>query len=124
MANVVRCAIYDMSVTEAELTNASTILEDATLISLVATTREQVDFGVWKVVGNRAIGLPKRRFPNQKFERQGWVGAKIYDAAIVEAFCNAFHCLVPWDDWADPNYLDTLLVSQKLKPRKLMLKNI
>jgi hypothetical protein len=37
-------------------------------------------------------------------------------------FAEAFRGLIPWDDWADPNYLDKLLISPDLKPKKLRYK--
>jgi len=35
---------------------------------------------------------------------------------------NAFCGLTFWDDWADPNYLDRLLISPTVKPKNLLYK--
>ena len=99
-------------------TNVSCNLKN--LISLVATTREQLDFEVWKILGNKKIEIPKDDYPNEKFRNNGWIGSKIYDAAVVEEFLDAFYALVPWDNWADPTYLDKLLVDKTKRPNKLI----
>ena len=122
MPNVVRCAIYSAKLSAEDFPRASAVHADGTLISLVATTREQLDFGVWKVLGSALVSVQRDQLPNEQFRAAGWVGAKIYDASIVEEFCNAFHALLPWDDWADPHYLDKLLVSSSLKPKNLVFK--
>lgn len=35
---------------------------------------------------------------------------------------NAYFALEPWDDWKDPHYLDSLLVSPDNGPERLVLK--
>jgi len=122
MPNVVRCAIYSARLSAGDFSRASAIHADATLISLVATTREHLDFGVWTALGSAPISVRRDQLPNERFRAAGWVGAKIHDASIVEEFCNAFHALLPWDDWADPDYLDRLLVSPSVKPKNLVFK--
>lgn len=122
MSNVVRCAISDARFPEQDLANPGAAYTHAGLISLVATTREKLDFGAWKVIGEAPVSVPVDQLPNEQFRTAGWVGSKIYDASIVEEFCNAFHALAPWDDWADPNYLDRLLTSPDVKPRNLVFK--
>jgi hypothetical protein len=118
MKNVVRCALFD----ERNINQPEAIMNFnvKNLISLVATTREQLDFGVWKILGNKKIEIPIDDFPNEKFRSNDWVGAKVYDAAIVEEFLDAFYALVPWDEWADPNYLDKLLIDKTKKPDRLI----
>jgi hypothetical protein len=40
---------------------------------------------------------------------------------VIEEFVSAYHSLCPWDDWADPDFLDALLISKDKKPQKLIL---
>jgi len=48
---------------------------------------------------------------------------KIVGSANIAEFLNAYYGLVPWDDWADPNYLDKLLISPDKKPKNIIFKN-
>jgi hypothetical protein len=121
MPNVVSCAFYDQRVSDQG--DLSLPLPSSALVALVSVTREGLDSGAWKVVGNAPIGVERRRWPNEQFRSVGWIGAKMYDAAIIEDFLNAFHGLAPWDDWKDPNYLDRLLVSPEKKPAHLIYKS-
>lgn len=119
MKNVVRCALFNERSKSKTTLNNSCKLEN--LISLIATTREQLDFGVWEIIGSKEIAIDKNEFPNESFREVNWVGSKIYDASIVEEFADAFFALTPWNDWADPNYLDKLLCKIELKPDNLLL---
>lgn len=118
MKNVVRCAFFDERNKNQQIANASCDIKN--LIALVATTKEQLDFGIWKILENRAIEIHIDDYPNEQFRNNGWIGAKVYDAAVVEAFLDAFYSLAPWDDWADPTYLDKLLVDESKKPNGLI----
>jgi hypothetical protein len=120
MKNVVRCAFFNEKSDSDYVQDKNCQLEN--LISLIATTREQLDYGVWKIVGYKEVDIPIENFPNESFRVNRWIGAKHYDASIVEEFLDAFYALVPWDDWADPNYLDKLLVDPSKKPRNVILK--
>lgn len=118
MKNVVRCAFFDERIINQQMANVSCNVKS--LISILATTREQLDFGIWKILGNRKIEILIKDYPNEPFRKIDWIGAKVYDAAIVEEFLDAFYALVPWDEWADPNYLDKLLFDITKKPNKLI----
>ena len=106
---------------EKKMTSLTDCCKLENLISLVATTREQLDYGVWKITGNKETVININEYPNESFREANWVGSKIYDASIVEEFVDAFFALTPWDDWADPNYLDKLLYKMELKPDNLLL---
>ncbi len=92
------------------------------LISILSVSREQLDFGKWKVVGHQPIAIDTELWPNEEFRSDRWVGAKIYDASIVEELLDAYNGLAPWDDWYDPDYLDKLLVSPEKKPAHIFYK--
>jgi hypothetical protein len=120
MANIVRCAFYDELVDNISNIDISKVCDSNKLISLVATSREQLDYDVWKIIGNKEVLIPKSRFPNEECRSKGWVGAIIHDAALAEDFLNAFYALAPWDDWYNPNYLDEFLVDISKKPKNLI----
>ena len=93
------------------------------VISCIAVSREQIDYGVWRILGYTDIICDKNMFKNEGFASNGYVGAKVYDAALAEDFLSAFHAIIPWDDWFDPNYLDALLISKQKKPNNLKYKD-
>ena len=119
--NIIRCAYYSEIFSLKDFEEKS-FCESANLIALLASTREQVDFGIWKIIGKKNIDVKGFTLPNEQFRAKGWVGAKIYDAGIVEEFLNAYFGLCVWDDWADPYYLDNLLINKSKKPASLLLK--
>ncbi|HEX3025336.1 MAG TPA: hypothetical protein VHP12_09005 [Chitinophagaceae bacterium] len=95
-------------------------------MSLIEVTKEQIDFGVWKVLGNKPTDIPISRHANEQYRSSNpykdGVGSKIYDAAIAEDFINAFYALSPWDDSHDPEYYDKMLVDKRKKPHHLIYK--
>lgn len=121
MVNQVRVALYDESASSLETIKISNVCQPENLISLVASTREQLDYNVWKIIGNRPITIQIERYPNEQFRSKHWVGAKLYDAALVEDFLEAFHALRPWNNWFNPNYLDAFLIDLSKKPKQLVL---
>lgn len=124
MSNVVRVAIYNLKVKDYSTVQWDTAIKFENVIALLATTKEQLDYGVWKIIHELDYNIPKEIFPNEQFRKSGWIGAKIYDAALIEKFINAYHGLIFWDSWPDPNYLDKYLINIEKKPKKLMLKPI
>src|SRR5947209_12306672 len=70
MTNVVRIALFDKVVSDISFEFDKNSLENT--ISLVACTREQLDYGVWKIVGNQVINIPLSEFPNEQFRNNGW----------------------------------------------------
>jgi hypothetical protein len=90
------------------------------LISLITCTIDKLNNNSWAIIGNKITEIPFSLFPNEQFRNKGWVGAKTYGSAIVEIFLDAFYGLVPWDDFADPFYLDKLLFEPSKKPAGLI----
>jgi hypothetical protein len=121
MTNVVSCAFYDIRVSCNEATGPFD-LSLRHLVTLLSVSREQLDFGQWKVVAHEPVAVDAELWPNEEFRGNRWVGAKIYDASIAEEMLDAYNGLVPWDDWNDPEYLDKLLVSADRKPKHVLRK--
>jgi len=121
MTNVISCAFLDIRLAAVEEFCEAAVLPER-VMSAVSTTREQLDSGDWVVVGSVPLLLPRSQWPNEEFRNDDWVGAETHGSAIVDEFLNAFHGLVPWDDWYDPGYLDTFLLSPDKKPKNLLFK--
>ena len=120
---VVTCAFYDIRVTNDNIPDEIHLGFD-NLISCVSVTREQLDYFAWTVIKrNHPINIERKYWANEQYRQSRWVGAEIYDAALVEDFLNAFYGLAPWDDWYDPNFLDEFLISMEKKPHNLIYTN-
>ncbi len=121
MRNVVSCAFYDIRIA---CTDAAVPfhLTDDVLIAALSVSREQLDYGKWKVIGHQTIALDSLVWPNEVCRDQLWVGAVVYDATIAEELLDAYNGLVPWDDWHDPEYLDKLLAAPERKPKHVLYK--
>jgi hypothetical protein len=93
------------------------------LFATLLTTRDLIDSGDWKIFAAHPVEVPRAKFPFEGLRRRGFVGAKVIGSGIVNDLANAFCGLALWDDWADPNYLDRLLLDARLKPTRLLYKN-
>lgn len=126
LPNTIRIALYDEVIDSLEGNDINTLCREADLISLIEVTKEQIDFGVWKVIGNKPTIIPVIRHANEQYRNAdpylNGVGSGIYDAAIAEDFVNAFYALLPWDDWYKPDVLDELLINASKKPTNLIYK--
>jgi hypothetical protein len=120
MKNVVYVAITNHKISDLQQIPK---LNSKNLISLIAITKEGLDFGEFKTVERQNEIVSRIDFKNEKLSEQGYVGAKIYDYGLVEDFLNAYHKLDYWNDWFNPNYLDEFLIDIKLKPNNLKLKS-
>ena len=117
--NSVSCALFNQKIA----TNTVDPSPDVgRLFSTVMTTRDLIDTGHWKIIGKCDISVSRTEFPFESLRASGFIGAKVIGSRNIEEFANAYCGLSPWDDWADPHYLDRLLISQKVKPTKLRYK--
>lgn len=122
MENVVRIALYDEKINSLENINLLSLCKEPNLISLLASTREQLDYGFWKIIGNKEVTVSKIDFPNQQYRIANWIGAVIYDAVVLEDFLNSFYSFLPWDDWFNTDFLDEFLIDVSKKPKTLLFK--
>ena len=123
MVNTVRIALYKELIDNPEQVDIERILQLENLISLIEVTREQLDYGVWKIAGNKATVFPVDKFANEQFRSVKWVNSIVHDAVLAEDFLNSYHGFLPWDDWFDPNYLDSFLIDPCQKPDNILYKN-
>ncbi len=110
--NSAAVALLDQTVAEV----GDVALDAKNVYSILLVTRELLDAGVWRIVGNSPVQVPPHERPYESLRESGFVGAKIYGGGIVTEFVNAYYGLVPWDDWKNPAYLDQLLVGPEKKP--------
>jgi hypothetical protein len=91
-----------------------------TLISIQFTTPDLLNNGTWAVVGSAPpahLGMLKNF---NDLERNEFVGASVRGSANISTFLNAFYGLAAWDAFADPHYLDKLLLHPERKPSRLV----
>jgi hypothetical protein len=120
-------ALYDLRRKSGETATVFD-LKPEQLIAIQFTTPDLLNNGTWPVVGEGPVAnlsvmsklSPIRDLP--ELEKSGFIGATITGSGIIRKFLDAFYGLRAWDDWADPNYLDTLLLSPEKKPKVLLLK--
>lgn len=114
------CAFFDQRV--ASLDEARTLKLDLTkCFSALLVTPDGLDEGVWPVVGNQPIVLPKKFWPYDELLSKKKRGAIVEGSGIVNDFLDAFYALRAWDDWFKPDFLDGMLLSPEKKPKNLML---
>ena len=122
MVNIVRVALYNENIKDLNNIDLTVLINDENLISLIEVTREQLDYGVWKILGNKTTTIPINRYANEAFRSNKWINSIVHDAALAEDFINSYYGFLPWDDWYDPNYLDEYLISPDKKPSNLLYK--
>lgn len=113
--NSVSCALFDQRVHPGGINEP----QMSRLFSTILTTHDLLNSGRWKVTHSAKISVPVDKFPYEFLREKSFVGARIIGSGIIEKFANAFCGLYEWDKWADPNYLDKLLISPEVKPRNL-----
>jgi hypothetical protein len=64
----------------------------------------------WPIGGNAATSVPEQYRPYEQFRVAEWVGAKIVGAGNIRELLLAFRGLALWDNFADPQYLNGLLL--------------
>ena len=92
------------------------------VLSVQLTTRDLLDLGTWKIVKASSPLVVESIFPINELRKKGYVGAKIRGSKIMTDLVCAYHGLEIWDDYADPNYLDSLLAPGVHRPTNAALK--
>ena len=114
MDNVIYVALFDNRVHEAP--SGPPVLDRQRVVSLAATWRQHLNRGDWAPLGVVAPVVRKSDFPNERFARAGYVGAKHYDAGILADFLSAYQGLLPWNVLYDEGYYDHLLAPGVARP--------
>lgn len=119
LKHIIRCAFFNERFQEIEQIGEY-ICKENNVIALLSVTKEYFISRKWKIIGNKPIDIFVENYSNERFRNSGWVGAKIYNASIIEDFLNAFYTLSPWDIYYNTEYFDDLLYDKKLKPMNLI----
>lgn len=114
--NSVICSFYRLKASE-EGVDGALLTEDA-LVAILFTAPDLLSSGAWRVVAHAAPRFLERTPRLTELETQGWVGARIVGSGNVMKLLDALYGLRPWDAFANPEYLDTLLLSPGKKPRE------
>ena len=122
LLNSVSIALFDLRFDSVGSAAVTALPKAESAFAVLFCTRDLLDSGHWKVVGNGPASIPQRMQPYEHLRGTGFVGAKVVGSANINEFVNAFYGLSPWDDWKDPQYLDRLLISSAKKPKNLLYK--
>ena len=117
------CAFYDLRLKPGAGVSADDLSADK-LISIQFTTPDLLNSGVWALVAQCAPKHLERMTRLPALEKADFVGATVRGSGNIMQFLNAFYALKPWDDYADPAYLDEFLLTQDKKPSRLILTRI
>ena len=79
-------------------------------IAALLVTPDLLNSGVWPVKTKAPVLLQREDWPYEAYRALHWVGVKVVGSGIVQEFLAAYHGFRPWDDWHDPDYLDSLLL--------------
>lgn len=120
MLNSVTCAFYDIKVPDTCPPQAPPPPSEETLIACLFTTHDLLSCGEWPVIGHSSPRISPEQLPYESCRKSGWVGAKMRGSGIVRRFLDAYYCMAPWDDWADPAYLDAFLITPSKRPKDLI----
>jgi len=80
LINAVRIALYNEVINDLGDIDLTTLIDSKNLISLIEVTREQLDYDVWKIVGNKKTIIPIDRYPNEQFRANKWINSIVHDA--------------------------------------------
>lgn len=98
------------------------VIPEESLVAIIFVTRDQLDYGGWPIVNRGPIISWEKYIDIRQMRSRGFIGTKIIGTFNAETLLNAYHGLVFWDDFHDPEYLDKLLISPDRKPADVLLK--
>lgn len=92
-------------------------------VCLHATWKQALNRGEWKSIGVVPELFKKSDFPNERYVRNGYIGATNSDAGLLSKFLSAYHGLLPWNVMFDPHYYDEMLRSGLTRPTSSLVLN-
>jgi hypothetical protein len=120
--NSVICAFYDFRRHCTDSVDISELSEKR-LVAIQFTTPDLLDNSTWRVAGQGPVRHLDLRRDIETIESSDWVGAKVIGSGIIRKFLDAYYGLRSWNAWADPAYLDKLLISPDRRPVNVVLSN-
>jgi len=91
-------------------------------VAILLVTPDLLNRGVWPILAKGEVSIPPEKRPYERFRANSWIGVIVTGSGIAQEFLGAYHGLCPWDDWHDPNYLDTLLLPNVERPKHVVLR--
>lgn len=120
----VTIALFDQTFNSINDIKVPFLCDSNKIYSILFVTLNHIENGKWSVLGGGdMIEIDADKLPFEHTRSSGFIGAKVVGSGIVNDFVNAFFGLLPWDDWHDPQYLDSLLISTDLKPVNRLIFN-
>jgi hypothetical protein len=114
MPNIGYCALFSTRLMKHDVPTPQPARSD--VVALLAVARYGITSGHWPVLAAAPTLFATTEFSNERFRNVGYVGSIAYDCALAEDLLSAFHGLIPWNDWKDENYLDTMLAPDVPRP--------
>lgn len=93
-----------------------------TCFSILTVSAHALDKGIWRLLGQRDLLFDQSVDPNARLRINQYVGSRFFTDNMVDAFFNAYFGLEPWDDFADPETLDKLLIPPHVRPNSAIFK--
>lgn len=97
-------------------TDVPVLTRDQCIAQLTLIGLHALNTGQWRAAGIRDTALNTSQSQNWEYRGANWVGSKLYTDTVVSALLNAFFGLEAWDDFADPAFLDKLLLPPHMRP--------
>ena len=118
--NSVLCAFFSIKYNADSNIDISTI-DSGKLISIQFVTRDLLDLGTWRIVGNAALVDYNKYIKIVKLRKRGFIGTKIQGSGNIVQFLNAYFGLLHWDMMHDEEYFDKLLLPGVNRPPNVIL---
>lgn len=113
----VTIALFDHLINTVADVEAKSLCKPNEIYSILFVTLNHIENGKWNVLGSGSnIEIETNKMPFESARGTGFIGAKVVGSGIVNDFVEAFFGLQAWDDWKDPEYLDSLMIRTDLKP--------
>lgn len=98
-------------------------LDQSDVISVQFVTADSFRMPEWRRITSAPV-LPIEGFLDLQAAREvGFIGTEIFGGRNVTKFLCACFGLRAWDDWANPNYLDSMLLSGAPRPPLARMKS-
>lgn len=98
-------------------------LSEDELISVLFVTRDLLDSGDWQVFSHCSDEFQLNKYIDlYSLRNEEFIGVSSIGSGIIIKLMKAYYKLGIWDNFYDPNYLDSLLISPDKKPKDVILK--
>ncbi|TBM16186.1 hypothetical protein EYY86_07790 [Hafnia paralvei] len=115
------CAFYAHRVDS--IPNMELNLSEDELISVLFVTRDLLDSGDWQVFSHCSDEFQLNKYIDlYSLRNEEFIGVSSIGSGIIIKLMKAYYKLGIWDNFYDPNYLDSLLISPDKKPKDVILK--